>query len=353
MIYFCSELSEVRVQYDTEHCFAELYKTQLSEMTEEFEEKLADISKLNSEKNDYLQEIDYLKTKFNNEIVAHTSSQDKISQLENEKMKFELSVMESEKRIAVLKKETELIDTLRRSESEQSRTVDHLKKENTELNVKISLLNQELENFKSTDYKKEIEVLANKYKQEKMLKEQAVNKLAEIMNRRDINPNVKKSKGTSVELKKKEKECRKLQQDLTNERDLCNMKLSRQQKEITDLHAQLLDESNAKRRLKMELDAKDCEIEQLRQKLSDIARMNSDENLGNTSSASIHSDLSLSSTASHETRLEGWLSIPNKQNIRRYGWRKQYVVVSSRKIIFYNSENDKVKSDPTLILDLR
>jgi hypothetical protein len=29
--------------------------------------------------------------------------------------------------------------------------------------------------------------------------------------------------------------------------------------------------------------------------------------------------------------ITGWLSIPYKQNIRRYGWRKQYVVVSSRK----------------------
>ena len=51
-------------------------------------------------------------------------------------------------------------------------------------------------------------------------------------------------------------------------------------------------------------------------------------------------------------RLEGYLSIPNKQNIRKHGWRRQYVVVSSRKIIFYNSEQDKAKADPVLILDL-
>lgn len=53
-----------------------------------------------------------------------------------------------------------------------------------------------------------------------------------------------------------------------------------------------------------------------------------------------------------DNRLEGWLSVPNKQNIKRHGWRRQYVVVSSRKIIFYNSENDKQNSDPILILDL-
>lgn len=54
-----------------------------------------------------------------------------------------------------------------------------------------------------------------------------------------------------------------------------------------------------------------------------------------------------------EIRLEGWLSIPNKQNIRRHGWKKQYVVVSSRKIIFYNSEADKANADPVIILNLR
>ncbi len=50
--------------------------------------------------------------------------------------------------------------------------------------------------------------------------------------------------------------------------------------------------------------------------------------------------------------MEGWLSIPSKQNIRRHGWRKQYVVVSSKKIFFYNSEGDKQNADPALILDL-
>jgi len=45
--------------------------------------------------------------------------------------------------------------------------------------------------------------------------------------------------------------------------------------------------------------------------------------------------------------------VPNKQNIRRHGWKKQYIVVSSKKIIFYNSENEKMNADPVLILDLK
>lgn len=97
----------------------------------------------------------------------------------------------------------------------------------------------------------------------------------------------------------------------------------------------------------MELDSKDSEIETLQMK---IASLNSET----ASMSSIENDDGEDSVLSeHGTmRLEGWLNVPNKQNIKRHGWKKQYVVVSSKKIIFYNSENDKLNADPVLILDL-
>ena len=67
------------------------------------------------------------------------------------------------------------------------------------------------------------------------------------------------------------------------------------------------------------------------------------------SSLSVGTETELGDT---EASLEGWLQTPSKQNIRRHGWKKLYVVVSRRKIIFFNSEMDKQNSDPTLILDL-
>lgn len=96
----------------------------------------------------------------------------------------------------------------------------------------------------------------------------------------------------------------------------------------------------------MELDSKDSEIETLMAKIasfnSETASMSSVENDGDDSVISEHGVM----------RLEGWLSVPNKQNIKRHGWKKQYVVVSSKKIIFYNNESDKINADPVLILDL-
>lgn len=107
-----------------------------------------------------------------------------------------------------------------------------------------------------------------------------------------------------------------------------------------------MEENQAKLRLQMELDSKDSEIETLQMKItsmnSETASVSSIENDGEDSVLSEHGAM----------RLEGWLSVPNKQNIKRHGWKKQYVVVSSKKIIFYNSENDKLNADPVLILDL-
>ena len=127
------------------------------------------------------------------------------------------------------------------------------------------------------------------------------------------------------------------------EREKYNQMVARFQKELSEMQAILYDESQAKVKLHMELDSKDAEIEQLRQKIT--TRTSSDDITIKTGSNNDLNDV-------ENIRLEGWLSIPNKQNIRRHGWKKQYVVVSSRKVIFYNNENDKAKADPALILDL-
>lgn len=57
--------------------------------------------------------------------------------------------------------------------------------------------------------------------------------------------------------------------------------------------------------------------------------------------------------APSEVFMEGWLAVPNKQNIKKYGWKKQYVVVSSKKVLFYNTEGDRQNvSDPVIVLDI-
>ena len=71
-----------------------------------------------------------------------------------------------------------------------------------------------------------------------MLKVQAINKLAEIVHRKDnLTRKDKKaeSKASSAELRKREKENRKLQLELNTEKEKFNQMVSKTQKDLQDL----------------------------------------------------------------------------------------------------------------------
>lgn len=76
------------------------------------------------------------------------------------------------------------------------------------------------------------------------------------------------------------------------------------------------------------------------------------------SSAQISSYSSLNQfdeTMEHDSqdRLESWLSIPNKRNIKKHGWKKLYVVLRKGKLFFYNSLRDmKESQEPYMTIDL-
>uniref|UniRef100_A0A8C2GV19 non-specific serine/threonine protein kinase n=1 Tax=Cyprinus carpio TaxID=7962 RepID=A0A8C2GV19_CYPCA len=108
---------------------------------------------------------------------------------------------------------------------------------------------------------------------------------------------------------------------------------------------QLAEECTYRNELQMQLDSKESDIEQLREKLNDLQLR-----VDSSSVTSLQPDEVDSNIA--ESRLEGWLAIPNRANIKRYGWKKQYVVVSSKKILFYNDEQDKEQSNPSMVLDI-
>lgn len=312
---------------------------------------MSELNRFKVEKTEIQQEIEYLKKQVENECLLKNNAEERATILENEKLDLEMELNENKMQFLTKTKDSDIvIELLRSKENELTRTVDLLKKQNTEL----TNANQKLSTA-AEHYDKEYETLTKQYQQEKLFKETAINKLAEVMNRRDMKMNDKKDKTSIViELKKKEKECRKLQQDLNFEREACNQKIALAHRECNEIQASLQEETQQKVRLQMELAAKEQELEQLRRKT--MSRP-SEENLS-TSSTSIIDTNNQTISGNYEEmeardNLEGWLSIPYKQNKRRHTWRKQYVVLSNRKIIFYNNEQDKAKHDASLILDLR
>ena len=82
----------------------------------------------------------------------------------------------------------------------------------------------------------EVDKLNSKLKTEQLLKEQAINKLSEVLNRKDMAASRKnKDKASSADLKKKEKDCRRLQQELTLEREKYGQLAAKWQKDMQDL----------------------------------------------------------------------------------------------------------------------
>uniref|UniRef100_A0AAR2KTT8 non-specific serine/threonine protein kinase n=1 Tax=Pygocentrus nattereri TaxID=42514 RepID=A0AAR2KTT8_PYGNA len=278
------QMRELQDQLEAEQYFSTLYKTQVKELKEELEER--------------------------NRLVQET--QKKMHEMHGERD----SLM------------AQLDLTVTKAESEQ--------------------LARALQEEQYFELSQESKKSATRHKQELAERDstiaRAVNKLAEIMNRKDMKLD-RKNRGSTTDLRKKEKENRKLQLELNQEKEKFNHMAIKYQKELGEMQAQLVEESTYRNELQMQLDSKESDIEQLREKLNDLQLR-----MDNSSVTSLQPDETDSNIA--ESRLEGWLSIPNRANIKRYGWKKQYVVVSSKKILFYNDEQDKEQSNPSMVLDI-
>ncbi|KAL7875447.1 hypothetical protein AOLI_G00104100 [Acnodon oligacanthus] len=339
------QMRELQDQLEAEQYFSTLYKTQVKELKEELEERNRLVQETQKKMHEMHGERDSLMAQLDLTVTKAESEQ--LARALQEEQYFELS-QESKKSTARHKQElTERDSTIARLEDSNktlTKDVENLTREKAELDAKLrsqdedyAAQKEEISNAIKANYEKILNT-------ERTLKTQAVNKLAEIMNRKDMKLD-RKNRGSTTDLRKKEKENRKLQLELNQEKEKFNHMAIKYQKELSEMQAQLVEESTYRNELQMQLDSKESDIEQLREKLNDLQLR-----MDNSSVTSLQPDETDSNIA--ESRLEGWLSIPNRANIKRYGWKKQYVVVSSKKILFYNDEQDKEQSNPSMVLDI-
>ncbi|XP_030366370.1 rho-associated protein kinase 1 isoform X2 [Strigops habroptila] len=335
------QMRELQDQLEAEQYFSTLYKTQVKELKEEIDEKNKEIQRktqeLQNEKETLTAQVDLAETKAESERLARTLLEEQYFELSQESKKAA-----SRHRQEMTDKDS-IIRRLEETNNTLTKDVDLITKENSEISEKIKKQEEEYKIKKEEEinnirmhYEKSINT-------ERTLKTQAVNKLAEIMNRKDFK--IDRKKANMQDLRKKEKENRKLQLELNQEKEKFNQMVVKYQKEVNEMQAQLAEESTYRNELQMQLDSKESDIEQLRRKILDLQ-----QGMDSTSVASLQPD-EMDGNLS-ESRLEGWLSIPNKGNIKRHGWKKQYVVVSSKKILFYNDEKDKDQSNPSMVLDI-
>uniref|UniRef100_A0A673K1B4 non-specific serine/threonine protein kinase n=1 Tax=Sinocyclocheilus rhinocerous TaxID=307959 RepID=A0A673K1B4_9TELE len=337
------QLKELKDQLEAEQYFTKLYKTQIRELKEDSDEKaklykdaLQRIEDLQEERDSLATQLEVSLTKADAEQLARSIAEEQYSDLEKEKIMKELEIKDM---IARHRQELSEKDSTISSLEESNRTltvdVGNLANEKEELNNQLKHLQEKEKQMKSLilSFEKQIQ-------SERTLKSQAINKLAEVMKKTDVRP----QQGNNTDIRRKEKENRQLQLQLRTEKEKLNSTIIKYQKEINEMQATLAEESQGRLEMQMALDSKDSDIERLRCQLTSL---------------SIHSLDSISSTGNDlegddaypDSSLEGWLSMPTR-NTKRFGWEKKYVVVSSKKILFYDSEQDREQSSPFMILDL-
>ncbi|XP_051941624.1 rho-associated protein kinase 2 isoform X3 [Hippocampus zosterae] len=349
------QMKELQDQLEAEQYFSTLYKTQVRELKEECEERnklykevQQSLRELQEERDSLAAKLEITLTKADSEQLARSIAEEQYSDLEKEKIMKELELKEMMARHRQELSEKDItINLLEEANRTLTTDVANLANEKEELNNKMKETQEETE--KSKDWEQQINQMKHTFEKqlqsERTLKTQAVNKLAEIMNRKEVRGGSSR-RGNDTDMRRKEKENRKLQLELRSEKEKLNSTIIKYQREINEMQAQLADESHMRIELQMALDSKDSDIEQLRNLLQSLSVQSID-------SASVSSGPDFDADdAFTETRLEGWLSLPVRNNTKKFGWEKKYVVVSSKKILFYKSEQDKEQSIPYMVLDI-
>ncbi|XP_013865206.1 rho-associated protein kinase 2 isoform X2 [Austrofundulus limnaeus] len=351
------QMKELQDQLEAEQYFSTLYKTQVRELKEECEEKnklykdvQQSLQELQEERDSLAAQLEITLTKADSEQLARSIAEEQYSDLEKEKIMKELELKEMMARHRQELSEKDItISSLEEANRTLTSDVANLANEKEELNNKLKEAHEE--SGKSKDWEQQINQMKQMFEKqlqsERTLKTQAVNKLAEIMNRKEVRGVGGGSRrGNDTDMRRKEKENRKLQLELRSEKEKLNSSMIKYQKEINEMQAQLAEESQMRIELQMALDSKDSDIEQLRNLLQTLSVQSMD-------SASMSSGPEFDADDAYaETRLEGWLSLPVRNNTKKFGWEKKYVVVSSKKILFYNSELDREQSIPCMVLDI-
>ena len=265
---------ELEDQLETETYFSGLYKTQVRELQEEVDEGKTKIEELLIDRKEIESKLSNVMMRTEQESMSKALIDQKMGEMEKEKTMRELEVKElmSKHRSELRNMEMQL-STLKDTESDLLGRIDQISKEKDDLSHQIRETSQVVreESFENKkDNSEEIEKLEKQLREEKIKKDQAINKLAEMMMRKDLQPKPGSKKVSVEELRKKEKEIRRLKHELSTEKEKFNQMVAKNQSDLQNLQATLYEESQARLKLSMELDTKESEVENLQSKLTHI-----------------------------------------------------------------------------------
>lgn len=230
------QMKELQESLETEQYFSTLYKTQTNELKEEIDEKNRINKEFEDERASLKHQCQIALARADSEALARSIAEETVADLEKEKTMKELEFKDllAKHRNEVNAKEV-TINAFKDRELEYKKLNEQLQKEKDEVHRQFKQLQEEFN--RNIGNNEEIEKLKAKLNTESLLKQQAVYKLHEIMNRKDLRDTVKgKSKISSAGLRRKEKDLKKLQQELSQEKDKYNQMITNFHKNVQDIN---------------------------------------------------------------------------------------------------------------------
>lgn len=233
-------MKELQDSLETEQYFSTLYKTQTNELKEELDEKNRLNKEFEEERASLKHQCQLALARADSEALARSIAEETVTDLEKEKTMKELELKDliAKHHSEINAKEVALNKSKDR-EMELKKLNEQITKEKDEINRQLKQAQEEL--FQKIDNNEEIEKLRGRLHTEQLLKQQAVNKLHEVVNRKDLfTTNKKQAKFPSADLRRREKDLKKLQQELTQEKEKYNQNIAQLQKNIQELNVGLV-----------------------------------------------------------------------------------------------------------------
>lgn len=326
------QLQELQEQHETAQYFSNLYKSQVRENKDEIEDARADIEQL----------------------------KDRINKLEEDKRllmeeaNFKLQQKErqiSEERERIHHENDVLIHQMRDERDERVKTVedalfrandayDDVKNENDKMREELNLASERFHE-ESEKWNEDKEKLEQQLRTERILKQQSVNKLVQIVTDKNYKQeDDKKGRGvTKDDLRKAQKQLKDLKKKMGEMELSHNQQVKRKDDELTELNSIITRETQLFQEKDMELQSKSMELESVLRQLHTTNEM--------TASVSNISFQSLDGPK------EGWLELPSGKGAK-HGWVKRLVVLcgSQQKLFFYAGEQERKLNKPHMIIDL-
>lgn len=324
------QLQELQEQHETAQYFSNLYKSQVRENKDEIEDARADIEQL-KDKTTKLEEEKRLLME-----EANFKLQQKERQINEERERIH---HENDTHILQLREERdERVKTVEDALFRANDAYDEVKNENDKLREELNLASERFHE-ETERWNEDREKLEQQLRNEKILKQQSVNKLVQIVTEKNYKQeDDKKGRVTKDDLRKVQKQLKDTRKK-KDELELAHTQaLKRKDDEINELNTIITKETQLFQEKDMELQSKSMELESVLRQL----HSQHDE------SQLIRRDPSIQSLDGPK---EGYLEIPSGKGAK-HSWVRRLVVLCDQKLFFYGGDQERKLNRPLMIIDL-